>query len=131
MYSLTYQPIALTSLNIPGTFTGDPSLLRTISPSKRFADSGFLILLLLPSSLISKAISVARRLSFVFRLILYAIKNSLHPITVAPEKALNTAGPKSGFHCLSFNFFLRPSYSPSLITARFLLSVFFAEFSYK
>jgi hypothetical protein len=87
--------------------------------------------LLLPSSLISKAISVARRLSFVFRLILYAIKNSRHPITVAPEKALNSAGPKSGFHCLSFNFFLRPSYSPSLIGIKSLVGLPYAEFSYK
>ena len=55
-----------------------------ISPSSRLSDLGFFLRLLLPSSLISNAMSVAKRLSFVFKLILYAIKNSLHPITVAP-----------------------------------------------
>ena len=100
-----------------------------ISPSKRFDDLGFFFLLLLPASLISNAISVASLLSVVFKLILYAIKNSLHPITVAPADLLNLVGPKSGFQFLSFNFFSRPSYSPSRIEARFSLNGKIADFS--
>ena len=53
--------MAFISLNIPGIFTGFPLSCRTISPSNRFLEFGLGILLLLPTSLNSNAISVANR----------------------------------------------------------------------
>ena len=129
--SSTYHPIAFTSLKIPGTFTGFPSSCLTISPSKRFFELGFGILLLLPNSLSSNAISVANLVSFVLRLILYAIKKSLHPIIVAPAFGCIILGPKSGLHSGSDNFFANPSYSPLLIFGSLVLFSFCADFSYR
>ena len=81
----------------------------------------------------SKAIAFALLVDVVFRLILYAIKKSLAPIAVAPVFliVLNSAGPKSGTHLGSFNLFFKPSYSPSLMLAKFFLYFFSAECSYK
>ena len=64
-----------------------------ISPSSKLSDLRFFLRLLLPSSLISNAMSVAKRLSLVFKLILYAIRNSLQPITVAPANLFRGSTP--------------------------------------
>ena len=124
-----YQPTPLRSLKSPLTFTGLPSFVLTISPSSKFGESGLGIRLLRPLSLNSKAISVAKRSSLVFKLILYAIRNPLTPITVAPDLIFSLVGPKSGFHFDSFIFFENPSYSPSLINDKSFLFGTWAESS--
>src|SRR4051794_31907904 len=115
-YCSMYQPIALTDFREPGTHFGVPSAFITIlpvmgSPSRTT----------LPASRTSNAIELARRVEVVLRLILYATRKSLAPMTVAPRLASNSAGPKSGFHSGNFIFRKNPSYSPFLITDRLLL----------
>ena len=125
----TYHPIPFTSLKVPGILTGEPSSFLTTSPSNKFFDIGFGILLLLPASLNSKAISVAIRASLEFKFILYAIRKSLHPITVAPAFLCTSFGPKSGIQSGSFNLSTSPSYSPFRISGSFLLLALEADFS--
>ena len=123
--SSIYQPIAFTCFNEPGMLSGFPSLSYTISPI-----TGCPSLFIRPFSLTSKAIALASLVDLVFRLILYAIKKSLTPMAVAPDFLLNSF-PKSGFQSLPLIFFLRPSYSPDLTFAKFLLLSSLAAFSYK
>ena len=62
----------------------------------------------------------------------YTLAVSEDDIAVAPDffiDSLYREGPKSGFHLLSCNFFLSPSYSPDLQFARFFLSLLNAAFS--
>ena len=82
-------------------------------------------LFILPASLISNATAFAFLVDVVFKFTLYANRKSLADIAVAPDffiDSLYAEGPKSGFHLLSCNFFLSPSYSPDLQFARFFLS---------
>jgi hypothetical protein len=72
---------------------------------------------------------LAKRTDFVFRLTLYAIKKSRAPITVAPDFAGNTAGPKSGFHSGSLILSKNPSYSPPRIIDKLFLSLYIYEWS--
>jgi len=105
-----YQPTALQALNLPGVKIVLPqSSLQTAPAASRFAR---------PFSRSSKAISRARRTSRVLRLTLKAMRNSRAPMTVAPARGSNAAGPKSGFHFGSFSFSGRPSYSPARMSAR-------------
>ena len=123
--SSIYQPIAFTCFKEPGIVSGFPFLSYTISPI-----TGCPFLLILPFSLTSKAIAFASRVDLVFKFILYAIRKSLTPIAVAPDFLLNEL-PKSGFHSLLFIFLFRPSYSPDLTFAKFLLLSSLAACSYK
>ena len=106
--------MAFTLFNVPGSLIFFPSTS-----------------IFLPASRTSKAMALARRVDVVLRLILYATKKSLAPITVAPRLASNSAGPKSGFHCGSFIFLKKPSYSPARITDKLFLLVSGCAASYK
>src|SRR5687767_1199617 len=97
-YSSMYQPIALTALRVPGMLLGG-------SPR--------------PLSRTSNATALARRVDVVLRLTLKATRKSRAPITVAPERGLNSAGPKSGFQAGSASLVGSASYSPERITDRF------------
>ena len=82
-----YQPIARTPLRRPGIFTG---LALRASLSGLPAPS----LAALPDSRIRMAISLASRLSRVFRLTLYAIRNFRGSDGgVAPQRGTKAAGP--------------------------------------
>ncbi len=91
----------------------------------------FLSVLTTPLVLIFPEISDAMFLSFVFKLILYASKISLHPVAVAPLFGTNTGLPKSGLKEGFLNFSSSASYSPFLISGSLTLSGFVADFAYK
>ena len=78
-YSSMYHPTALTALQVPGIRTGSPFASFTTSPVY-----GLPFLSTLPASLTSNAIRLAIRVDLVFRFMLYAIRKSRAPITVAP-----------------------------------------------
>ena len=113
-------------MNKPGSFNGFPFLSFKISP---VSDPSFL--LILPASRISNATAFALLVEVVFKLMLYATRKSRAEIAVAPDfltDLLNSAGPKSGFHSESFNFFDNPSYSPFLQLARFFFCLLLQHF---
>lgn len=83
LYSSIYQPTACTALQVPGILTGSPYSSVLIFPVK-----GFPSRTTLPVSRTSKAILLAIRVDVVFKLMLYAIRKSRAPITVAPLLAL-------------------------------------------
>ncbi len=115
-YSSMYQPIAFTDFSDPGSMTGSPFSSVTVLPVRELPSRNGL-----PFSLTSYAMAFARLTEVVLRLTLKATRKSLAPTIVAPDLSLKSAGPKSGFHARSASFFLKPSYSPALMLARFLL----------